>query len=50
MEQRISELERSHDYKEGVRQTCRNNKVALTTLNGLTIKRLRVVYGRTLKQ
>ncbi len=50
MEQLISDLENSPNYKDGLRDACRSNKIAVTVLNGLTIKRLRAVYNRTLKQ
>lgn len=50
MEARISELLGKGDFKEGLRRTCRANRVPVTALNGLTSRRLAEIHSRIQKQ
>jgi hypothetical protein len=50
MEARINQLEQASEFKEGLRNCCRANKIPITLLNGFTLKRIRAIYSRTLQQ
>ena len=50
MQNTISRLEGIANFKEGLRSTCRANRISITVLNGLTIAKIKTIYNRTLQQ
>jgi hypothetical protein len=50
MERVIAELEGRQNHKEGLRDACRENRIPVAVLSGLTVAKMRLFSQRTLRQ